>query len=48
MKYTVVAVYKDITGHKFHRRGVLTGEELEVAGDSTPPKELTEKGKSLE
>ena len=42
MKYTVVAVYHDITGQKVHRRGVLTGEEPKVTGASTPPKELTE------
>jgi hypothetical protein len=48
MKYTAVAVYNDIIGRKFHRRGLLTGQELKVAGDSTPPKEITEKTKSVE
>jgi hypothetical protein len=48
MKYTVLAVYHDLTGQKFHRRGVLAGEEPKATGGSTPPKELAEEAKYLE
>jgi urea-proton symporter len=48
MKSTVLAVYNDISGQKFHRRGIIKGQELEVTGASTPSKELTEKANVME
>jgi hypothetical protein len=48
MKRTILAVYDDITGKKVHRRGTLTGQEVEETGASTPSEKVTESTKVMQ